>query len=362
MRYSPAYSKVRSWILDIASNPESEVEAIPSERRISQIHGVSRDTVRRAIGSLVDEGVLESRQGMGTFVNRNLIRLHNKKKNSDHTIGIIIYEGKVKFQLGAYPWMILQATINALSSKGIKTQLMTLNSIGALAAKEIIDQDISGVVWISPTQKSMEIVELLKDAGIPSVSIGGAYKERKNHFLETDDFMGGFIAAEKLLENGHNKIIFVSLSNDREFTFARYEGFKKALAKYGVTHSPDLLVSDLEVLKVYDEFRKRINNRKAPFTGIFVADGIFLKAVYNAVRDENKTIPKDYSLVSYDESPPGECPGLDVIEVCQPLTELGNRAVNALSGILSGKRKALVKECLPPSLSGGNSCRRIKWQ
>jgi GntR family transcriptional regulator of arabinose operon len=362
LRYSPAYSKVRNWILDIASNPVSEVEAIPSERKISQLHGVSRDTVRRAIGSLVDEGVLESRQGMGTFINRNLMKLHKNKKNSDHTIGIIIYDGTVKYKLGGYPWIVLQSTINAVSSKGMKTQLLTLNSLGALAAKEIAAQELSGIIWISPTEKSIEIIDILKDYGIPCVIIGGAYKEKKNHYLETDDFMGGVLGGEKLLENGHNKILFVSVSDERPFSLKRYEGFKSSLAKYGVAHNPELLVSNLEVLKVYDDFRKRINNSKAPFTGIFVADGIFLKAVYNAIRDEGKTIPGDYSLVSYDETPPDECPGLDIIEVCQPLNEMGQKAVNALSELLSGKRKALVKESLPPTLSTGNSCRRIKWR
>lgn len=43
-------------------------EKIPAEHDLMGQYAVSRATVRRAIRTLIDEGVLESRQGLGTFV------------------------------------------------------------------------------------------------------------------------------------------------------------------------------------------------------------------------------------------------------------------------------------------------------
>ncbi|HEX7065806.1 MAG TPA: GntR family transcriptional regulator [Bacillales bacterium] len=43
-------------------------EAIPSERELSELFGISRITVRQAINELVNEGVLFRKRGMGTFV------------------------------------------------------------------------------------------------------------------------------------------------------------------------------------------------------------------------------------------------------------------------------------------------------
>lgn len=47
-------------------------EAIPGERELAAGLGVSRVTVRKAIRALVDKGLLEQRQGSGTFVTARL--------------------------------------------------------------------------------------------------------------------------------------------------------------------------------------------------------------------------------------------------------------------------------------------------
>lgn len=47
---------------------------MPSERSLTQRHDISRTTVRKAIDSLVNDGVLERAQGKGTFVARDRVR------------------------------------------------------------------------------------------------------------------------------------------------------------------------------------------------------------------------------------------------------------------------------------------------
>jgi DNA-binding GntR family transcriptional regulator len=42
--------------------------AIPSENRLMQEHGLARETVRKAIGVLADEGLVQAVHGRGVFV------------------------------------------------------------------------------------------------------------------------------------------------------------------------------------------------------------------------------------------------------------------------------------------------------
>lgn len=65
----PIYIQIHN---DIKRNIEAEKwkigDRIPSERELSTEFGVSRMTLRQAIQTLVDEGILERRVGSGTFV------------------------------------------------------------------------------------------------------------------------------------------------------------------------------------------------------------------------------------------------------------------------------------------------------
>jgi GntR family transcriptional regulator len=56
---------------EIAAGRFSESDVLPGERELSGMLNVSRTTLRRAIGGLIDEGVLAHRHGAGTFVRRN---------------------------------------------------------------------------------------------------------------------------------------------------------------------------------------------------------------------------------------------------------------------------------------------------
>ncbi len=67
----PRYHRVREILsADIAAHRWRPDEAIPTEAALAETHQVLIGTVRKAIDSLVADGVLERFQGKGTFVRR----------------------------------------------------------------------------------------------------------------------------------------------------------------------------------------------------------------------------------------------------------------------------------------------------
>jgi len=65
----PLYHQLKQKLLeDLQSNKWAPGEPIPSETVLAKEHGVSRITVRQAVGDLVSLGYLIRRQGIGTFV------------------------------------------------------------------------------------------------------------------------------------------------------------------------------------------------------------------------------------------------------------------------------------------------------
>ncbi|AOR79918.1 GntR family transcriptional regulator [Novosphingobium resinovorum] len=65
----PRYMRLQRLIRDAIEKHRIAVgAALPTERELVEEYGVSRVTVRKAVDGLVDEGMLERRQGAGTFV------------------------------------------------------------------------------------------------------------------------------------------------------------------------------------------------------------------------------------------------------------------------------------------------------
>ena len=66
---TPVYRQLATILRDaIERGDYPPGRSIPSESRLAQEHGLARDTVRKAIRILEDEGLVQPVQGRGVFV------------------------------------------------------------------------------------------------------------------------------------------------------------------------------------------------------------------------------------------------------------------------------------------------------
>ena len=81
----PLYIQLMQKIKNSISNGELKVGTrIPTEQELCTSYGVSRITVRKAISELEKQGILEKKQGKGTFVTVPAIRRKLHEVNSFH--------------------------------------------------------------------------------------------------------------------------------------------------------------------------------------------------------------------------------------------------------------------------------------
>ncbi len=72
----PAYRQLKEYLAEGILQKQWDGE-IPSERQLSEMAGVTRMTVRQAVGELVSEGLLYRVKGKGTFVTKPRFEQHN---------------------------------------------------------------------------------------------------------------------------------------------------------------------------------------------------------------------------------------------------------------------------------------------
>lgn len=68
----PLHFQIKN-ILEKEILEEAYTDKIPTETQLMERFDVSRSTVRKAIGTLVDDGILEIKQGIGTFITKRKI-------------------------------------------------------------------------------------------------------------------------------------------------------------------------------------------------------------------------------------------------------------------------------------------------
>jgi GntR family transcriptional regulator len=65
----PKYIQISTWLTEMIQKGRYAVrDRLPSESKLSEFFRVNRNTVRQAIGDLVVKGVVEKRNGVGSFV------------------------------------------------------------------------------------------------------------------------------------------------------------------------------------------------------------------------------------------------------------------------------------------------------
>jgi LacI family xylobiose transport system transcriptional regulator len=140
------------------------------------------------------------------------------------------------------------------------------------------------------------------------------------------NWAGGVLATRHLIELGHDTIAMISGPNDMMCSRARVSGYRSALEEAGIRVREDLILSG--------EFRREdgirlgrdlLSRRDRP-TAIFAGNDMQALGVYEVAREMEIDIPRELSVVGYDDLKIAQWVGPPLTTVRQPLTEMAEQA------------------------------------
>ena len=159
----------------------------------------------------------------------------------------------------------------------------------------------SGIV-IGGFNQSEEI-DSIRKLNFPIIVIDKACEEKEvdSHslFLNIDNFTGAYKATKHLIEQGHKNIGHIAGDMRKFSAIERLKGYKAALKDAGIQYSDELVYEgDFQEVGGYNQVEKLIRNSSV--TAIFVAnDGMAIGAI-KKMMDMGYHVPKDYSIVGFD--------------------------------------------------------------
>ena len=228
----------------------------------------------------------------------------------------------------------------------------------------LADKGVDGILFCmsldSDKKRALESVDLMKKLKVPFVMIDRFLEEVDCCSVIVNHRSGGYAATKHLLELGHQNIACVAGPLALEDSQHRLKGYKEALEEYGIAYDPDLIYEGNYDRESGKEAVEYILGLSKKVTAIFSFNDMSAYGVYNRLKKHNYYIPRDMSLVGYDDIFFSEILDVPLTSVSQPVYDMGVEAVQQIiSEIGSGvnSRKCITFQ---PKLTVRESTQRLK--
>ena len=204
-------------------------------------------------------------------------------------------------------------------------------AIEKLYIEKMLSNWVDGIIYCTAT-KNGSVLEYLKSLNYPVVLALREYDDNFDTFC-VDNFMGGYIATKYLIEKGFKRIFILTGRLDLNLYSDRLKGYQKALIDYGIPYKREFVISAQECDKANIKFDPRIDvvmrGKEKPDSIFATGDLIAINAI-NEMRKIGVHVPKDISIIGFDDIDISPLTYPSLTTVSQPLYEIGIRATERL--------------------------------
>jgi len=357
--------KYQIIIDDIKSNILSGTykvgEQIPTESALQDIYQVSRQTVRKAILELSNEGFLRSEKGSGTYVS-NLYRTRSNGKTANKTIGVITtYISDYIFP------SIIRGIEGRLNEDSYSLLLASTNNDVAQERKALemmLSYGVDGLI-IEPTRSNVYNPNIayylsFKEQDVPFVMINAYYEELEVPFFCLDDVQSSYLATRELIGKGHTQIGIIAKMDDLQGKY-RMKGFIKALGEAKLRFQPEHVLSFDTASKpdLSSELEKFLQDHIDGLTALVCYNDEVGLEVVHACRRLGIAIPDELSIIGQDNSYIAKNANIQLTTLTHPQEQMGRDAADWVIKSLQGKKDLPASNYYQPELIVGETVRAL---
>ena len=306
---------------------------------IARQAGVSEATVSRVLNDR--PGVSgDTRQAVLTALDvLGYERPERLRKRSAGLVGLIVPE----LDNPIFP-AYAQVIESALAQTGY-TPVLCTQTPGGVTEDEyvdmLLDRQVSGIIFVAglhaDTTASLDRYHRLVQRPLPIVLINGYSDGIDAPFMSSDDRLAGETAVSHLVALGHRRIGFISGPDRFVAVQRKLSGYRSALhTQLGV---PDDRLGDLVSLTLFgveggEAAAGRLLDRGV--TGIVCGSDLMALGAVRAARRCGLDVPRDVSVVGFDDSPLIAFTDPPLTTLRQPVSAVGFAAVRALVDEIHG--------------------------
>lgn len=332
----PGKSGKRATINDVAHLAGVSKKTV--SRVINQSPFVRQDTREKVDAAINELGFIPDPQARGLAFRRSFL------------VGLIYDQPSPTYVVN-----MQQGVLDALKGSGLELVVHPCSRASPTLLQDIRGfierQRLFGVIMPPSVSEDETVIDLLRALDCPYVRIASVSLDEPQSMVVTNDWIGAAEAANHLADLGHKRIAMVrGLATFRSST-VRGKGFMDALAARGIPLDPAYDIQGAYTFESGVEAGHALLSLPQPPTAIFTLNDDMALGVMQAARERGLELPRDLSVVGYDDLPMAARVWPNLTSVRLPIRDMGRMAAEKLLAPLRGVDPAkLQQEEVRPAL------------
>ena len=307
--------KRRATINDIARLANVSKKTV--SRVINDSPSVKEETRRKVNAIIEAHGYAPDPQARGLALSRSFL------------VGMIYDQPNPQYVVD-----MQQGVLEALRGSGYELVVHPCSRTNAAFIADIRTfverQRLFGVVLPPSTSEDERLIETLDRLGCRYVRIASVSLSEPQSMLVTHDDVGAAEAARHLAGLGHKRIAHISGPETFRSAHTRRQGFVAGLKEHGLKLEPRYSVEGGYTFESGVTCGAALLALDPRPTAIFTGNDEMAMGVFKAARDLGLEIPRDLSVVGYDDSPMASRVWPYLTTVRLPIRDMGRMAAEKL--------------------------------
>jgi LacI family transcriptional regulator len=254
----------------------------------SRLYRISPQTAERILEKARQLRVSPNPLALGLKINKTL------------TIGLVIPDISNPFFAGIARSVEIEAGGRGYATILCDTQDDTAREGEAI--RVLRSRKVEGLVICPVGQSDRHLREFESDP-IPVVLADRYFPDLKVPYVASDNYRAAYRATNHLLGHGHRRIACIQGLGDTTPNLLRVRGYRQALIDHGVAYRSSLVVGDSFSQQNGYAQTRRLLEKHPDLTAIFSLSNLIALGVLRALAEERLSVPKDISVLCFDDQP-----------------------------------------------------------
>jgi len=311
---------------------------IPSEDMLSEKYKMSRQTVRKSLSLLEEEGQIIKVQGSASIITGLM------SKQDANKIHIILSEDSEYI----YPGIIEDIKVTLSNLKYNCKVFVTHNRIDREREilQEILESPPRGLIVEGSKSAlpnpNIDLYDRLEEEGCILLFLHNQYKEMKHTlYIKDDNLKGSSLLVEYLQELGHTQIAGIFKSDDQQ-GLERYQGFTDALISSDLPLSDDNIhwynSREMDSLVKYGDtsFLKKMHKSLDSCTACICYNDQIAYYLVKELKSQGRHLPEDLAIATFDHTYLNKSSFHAVASLSHENHIMGQKAALMITGRLKG--------------------------